>query len=72
MQHVQTIHEAARIVCKLKSKKVVLNLQYLGGDSALKRIVFSDASVGILSNRVIQGGHFIVLLGENGKFPPVS
>lgn len=43
---VQTIHEANRIVCKIKSKKVSLNFHYLGRDSALKMIVVSDASFG--------------------------
>ncbi len=69
---VQTIHEANRIVCKLKSKKVVLNFQYLGKDSALKMVVYSDASFGNLSDGGTQGGHLIVLMGENGKFSPLS
>lgn len=69
---VQTIHEANRIVCKLKSKKVILNFQHLGRDSALKMIVFSDASFGNLSDGGTQGGHLITLMGENGKFSPLS
>lgn len=69
---VQTIHEANRIVCKLKSKKVILNFQHLGRDSALKIIVFSDASFGNLSDGGTQGGHLILLMGNNGKFSPLS
>ena len=69
---VQTIHEANRIVSKLKSKKVILNFQYLGRDSALKMVTFSDASFGNLSDGGTQGGHFIVLMGENGRFSPLS
>lgn len=61
-----------RIVCKIKSKKVSLNFQYLGRDSVLKMIVFSDASFGKLSDGGTQGGHFITLMGENGKFSPLS
>ena len=69
---VQTIHEANRIVCKLKSKKVVLNFQYLGSDDTLRMIVFSDASFGNLSDGGTQGGHLIFLMGENGKFSPLA
>ncbi|KAL2093504.1 hypothetical protein ACEWY4_010816 [Coilia grayii] len=69
---VQTIHEANRIICKLKSKKVVLNFQHLGRDPGLKLVLFSDASFGNLSDGGTQGGHLIVLMGENGKFSPLS
>ena len=69
---VQTIHEANRIVAKLKSKKVILNFHHLGRDSALKMIMFSDASFANLSDGGTQGGHFIMLMGENGKFSPLS
>lgn len=69
---VQAIHEANRIVCKLKSKKVVLNFLHLGKDSALKIVVFSDASFGNLSDGGTQGGHLIVLMGEIGNFSPLS
>lgn len=69
---VQTIHEANRIVCKLKSKKVVLIFQHLGSDSALRMIVFSDASFGNLPDGGTQGGHLIILMGENGKFSPLA
>ncbi len=65
---VQTIHEANRIICKLKSKRVALNFQHLGSDSALKMIVYSDASFGNLPD----GGHLILLMGEDGKFSPLS
>lgn len=57
---------------KLKSKKVILNFQHLGKDSALKMIMFSDASFANLSDGGTQVGHFIVLMGENGKFSPLS
>ena len=59
---VQTIHEANRIMCKLKSKKVVLNFRHLGSESALKIVMFSDASFGNLSHGGTQGGHLIVLM----------
>nr|XP_020481208.1 uncharacterized protein LOC109975033 [Monopterus albus] len=69
---VQTIHEANRIVCKLKSKKVTLNFQHLGKDIALKMIVFSDTSFGNLSEGGTQGGHLILLMGKNWKFSPLT
>lgn len=56
---IQTIHEANRIVSKLKSKEVILNFQYLGKDSALKMVPFTDVTFGNL----FDGGHFIVLMG---------
>lgn len=69
---VQTIHEANRIVCKLKSKKVMLTFQHLGNDHALKLVMFSDASFGNLPDGGSQGGHLIVLMGEDGKFSPLA
>lgn len=39
---VQTIHEANRIVCKLKSKRLTVDFSHLGRDIALKMIMFSD------------------------------
>lgn len=35
-------------------------------------VVFSDASFGNLQDGGTQGGHLIVLMGENGKFSPLS
>lgn len=69
---VQTIHEANRIVCKLESKTLVLNFQHLGSDNALRMIVFTDASFGNLSDGGTQGGHLIILMGENVKFSPLA
>lgn len=37
---VQSIHKANRIVSKFKSRKVILNFQHLGRDSALKTITY--------------------------------
>lgn len=69
---VHTINEANRVVCKLKAKSVELKFQHLGKDSQLKMITFTDASFGNLSDGGTQGGHLIVLMGENGKFSPIS
>uniref|UniRef100_M4AZE1 Integrase catalytic domain-containing protein n=1 Tax=Xiphophorus maculatus TaxID=8083 RepID=M4AZE1_XIPMA len=69
---VQTINEANRVVCKLKAKSVELNFQHLGEDSNLRMVTFTDASFGNLSDGGTQGGHFIVLMGDNGQFSPIS
>lgn len=50
----------------------MLNFQHLGRESALKMVVFSDASFGNLADGGTQGGHLIVLMGENGHFSPFS
>ncbi len=34
-------------------------------------VVYSDASFGNISDGGTQGGHLIVLMGENGKFSPL-
>lgn len=59
-------------MCKLKSKKVVLNFQHLGSDNTQRMIMLSDASFGNLSGGGTQGGHLIILMGENGKFSPLA
>lgn len=46
-----------------------LHFQHLGRDNALKIIVFSDASFGNLSDGETQGGHVILLMGEDGQLP---
>jgi len=69
---VQNINEANRVVCKLKTKSVQLNFQQLGKDSNLKMVTFTDASFANLSDGGTQGGYFIVLMGENGQFSPIS
>lgn len=69
---VQTINEANRVVCKLKAKSVELNFQHLGEDSNLKIVTFTDASFANLADGGTQGGHLIVLMGDNGQFSPIS
>ena len=68
---VQTIHEANSIVCKPKSKKVVLNFRHLGSESALQIVMFSEASFGDRSDGGTHGGHGIVLIGEDGTLSPL-
>ncbi len=45
---------------------------YLGKDSSVKLVVYSDSSMGNLPDGGTQGRHFIMLMGENGKFSPIS
>ena len=67
---VQNIIEANKVVRRLKSEKVALKFQYLR--EKLQLVVFSDASLGNLPHGGTQGGHLILLMGQNGKFSPLS
>ncbi len=68
---VQTLHETNKVVRKLKSEQVTLKFLNLGSDSSLKLVVFCDDSTGNLPDSGTQGGHLIVLMGEEGRFSPV-
>jgi len=68
---VQTMHEANKVVRKLKSEHVTLKFHNLGKEDSLKLVVFSDASMGNLPDGGTQGGHLIVLMGEKGRFSPI-
>lgn len=48
-----------------------MKFQYLGEDSSLKLVMFSDSSVGNLPDGGTQGGHLIMLMGEAGRFLPI-
>lgn len=69
--NVQTLHCANKLIRKLKSEEVTLRFQHLGKDSSLKVVVFSDSSMGNLPDGGTQGGHFIMLMGDNGRFSPL-
>ncbi len=69
---VQTLHCANKLIRKLKSEEVTLRFLYLGKDSSVKLVVYSDSSMGNLPDGGTQGRHFIMLMGENGKFSPIS
>ncbi|XP_062409954.1 uncharacterized protein LOC134100639 [Sardina pilchardus] len=68
---VQTLHCANKLIRKLKSDEVTLKFQHLGKDSSTKLVVFSDSSMGNLPDGGTQGGHLILLMGENGRFSPI-
>lgn len=68
---VQSMHEANKVVRKLKSEHVTLKFQNLGNEDFLRLVVFSDASMGNLPDGGTQGGHLIVLMGEDGRFSPI-
>ena len=68
---VQTLHCINKLVRKLKSDEVTLKFQHLGKDDSLKLVVFSDSSMGNLPDGGTQGGHLILLMGENGRFSPI-
>lgn len=68
---VQSIHDANKVIRKLKAEKVTLKFQHLGNNDALNLTVFSDASLGNLPDGGTQGGTLITLMGERGKFSPL-
>ena len=68
---VQSIHDANKVIRKLKADKVTLKFQLLGNNDALNLTVFSDASLGNLPDGGTQGGTLITLTGDNGKFSPL-
>ena len=45
-----------------------MRFQYFGENCSLKLFVFSDSSMGNLADGGTQGGHFFMLIGEDGKF----
>lgn len=68
---VQSIHDANKVIRKLKADKVTLKFQYLGENDTLNLTVFSDASLGNLPDGGTQGGTLITLMGESGVFSPL-
>ena len=68
---VQTLHCANKLIRNLKSEEVTLRFRYLGKDSSLKLMVFSDSSMGNLPDGGTQDGHLIMLTGEDGRFLPI-
>ena len=69
---VQTLIDANKVIKNLKSDNVTLKFQQLGSNDKLKIVIFSDSSLGNLSNGGTQGGHFIMLAGEDGHFSPLT
>lgn len=59
------------MICKLQADKVSLKCHNLGND-ALSLTLFSDASLGNLSDGSTQGGDFDHPHGENRMFSPLS
>lgn len=68
---VKTLHCANKLIRELKSDEVTLRFWYLGKDSSLKPMVFSDSSMGNLPDGGTQGGHLIMLMGQIGRFSPI-
>jgi len=69
---VQTLIEANKIIKNLKSETITIKFQKLGNDSDIKVLIFSDSSLGNLPDGGTQGGHFIVLIGKNGRISPIT
>lgn len=69
---VANILETNKVIRKVQSENVCLKFQQLGGDSSVKLVIYSDASLGNLSDGGSQGGYFIILTGDNGLFSPIA
>ena len=69
---VQTLIEANKIIKKLKSETVTIKFQKLGNGSDIKVLIFSGSSLRNLPDGGTQGGHFIVLIGKNGRISPIT
>jgi hypothetical protein len=64
------VAEANKLIRRLKSEKVSLKFHNLGYVSP-QLVVFSDFSLGHLPDGGTQGGHLIVIMGQEGKFSPL-
>lgn len=62
---------ANKIIKRIQSEQVSLKFQHLG-NSELSLTVFSDASMGNLTDGGTQGGYLSLLTGEKGKFSPIA
>jgi hypothetical protein len=69
---VQNIIDANKVIRKLTSDKITLKFQFLGEEKSLQMVIFSDASLGNLPDGGTQGGHLIMLTGNNGRFSPLA
>lgn len=63
---VQTLHGTNKVMRRLKSEQVTLKFWNLGKVRLLKLIVFCDATISKCPDGGTQGGHVIVLIGEEG------
>lgn len=68
---VQTLVDANKVVRRIKSEHLDLKFQHLG-DRGVELVVFSDSSLGNLPDGGTQGGHLILLMGEDGVFSPLA
>lgn len=69
---VSDVIELNKVIRKIKSEIVKLNFQYLGDDESLKLVVYSDASLGNMSDGGSQGGYVVMLVGDNRRFSPIA
>ena len=69
---VKHILDANKVIKRVKSETVSLKYRHLKDNFPLKLVAFSDASLGNLKDGATQGGNFIVLMGNDGHFSPLS
>ena len=63
---------ANKTIKKLKSNEVKLKFHNIGQVEKARLVSFSDASLANLKNGGSQGGGIIFIVGENGKYAPLS
>ena len=68
---VKDILAANKTIKRIKLDRMTLRFQPLG-DKNLSLLIYSDASLGNLVDGGTQGGYVILLVGEDGKFSPIS
>jgi hypothetical protein len=68
---VQCLVDVNKVIRKVKSEKLTLKFQHLGSEDKLHLLVYSDASLGNLYDGGTQGGHIILLVGQDGLFSPL-
>jgi hypothetical protein len=69
--HVKDLIDANKLIKRIQSEKVALKFQHVG-EGKLFLVVFSDASLANLPDGSTQGGQIILLMGEDGRFSPLT
>lgn len=69
---VSDLLETNKVIKRIHAEKVTLKFQHLGHVSSLCLLVYSDASLGNFPDGGSQGGHFLLLAGEEGKSVPIA
>lgn len=69
---VKMIKDANRALKKMKNNSLSLHFPCLGDPKRLEVLAFSDATYASLPDGSSQGGHIVLLKGENNQIAPIS